>query len=91
MKFGNPYRAINVDMLHQVDLGVFKTLMDVLQEMSKELNLNPIPQLDEKIMGIKESTRFFHFRLPSSLRGGYFTSNANFVTFEHSSIMQVMK
>ena len=41
-------------MLHQADLGVFKTLMDVLQEMSKELNPNPISQLDERIMAIKE-------------------------------------
>jgi hypothetical protein len=29
-EFGNPYCAINVDMLHQADLGVFKTLMDIV-------------------------------------------------------------
>ena len=78
-------------VLHQADLGVFKTLMDVLQEMAKELNPNPISQLDERIMAIKESSRFFHFRLPGSSRGGYFTSNANFAAFEHRSVMQVIK
>jgi len=65
-EIGNPYRAINVDVLHQADLGVFKTLMDVVQEISKELNPNPIAQLDERIMEIKEAARFFHFRLPGS-------------------------
>ena len=45
-------------MLHQANLGVFKTLMDVLQEMSKELNPNPVSQLDERIMTIKESEDF---------------------------------
>ena len=78
-------------MLHQANLGVFKTLMDVLQEMSKELNPNPISQLDERIIAIKESARFFNFRLPGSSQEGYFTSAANFVTFEHHSIMQVIK
>ena len=64
-------------MLHQADLGVFKILMDVLQEMSKKLNPNPISQLDERIMAIKESARFFNFRLPGSSQRGYFTSAAN--------------
>ena len=78
-------------MLHQVDLAVFKTLMDVLQEMSKELNPNPISQLDERIMAIKESASFFNFRLHGSSREGYFTSAANFAAFEHSSIMHMIK
>lgn len=34
--FGNPYRAVNVDMLHQSDLGVFKTLVDI----KKHCNFN---------------------------------------------------
>jgi len=43
-KFGNPYLAINVDMLHQVDLDVFKRLMDIVQDISKRLDINPIPR-----------------------------------------------
>jgi len=41
-EFSNLYIAINVDMLHQADLGVFKTLMDIVQDISKELDVNPI-------------------------------------------------
>jgi hypothetical protein len=27
---GNPYRCLHVDIMHQSDLGVFKTLVDIL-------------------------------------------------------------
>lgn len=88
-EFGNPYLAINIDMLHQADLGVFKTLMNIVQDMSKELDVNPILELDRRLSVIKVSERFFEFQIPGSDRGGYFTSNANFAAFEHRSIMQV--
>ena len=76
-------------MLHQADLGVFKTLMDIVQEISKELDVNPIPELDKRLLVIKDVARFFQFRIPGSDRGGYFTSNANFAAFEHRAVMQV--
>ena len=61
-EFGNPYLAINIDMLHQADLGVFKTLMNIVQDMSKELDVNPIPKLDRRLSVIKESACFFEFQ-----------------------------
>lgn len=87
--FGNPYLAINVDMLHQADLGIFKTLMDILQNMSKELMRSPLPEMDRRLLVIKESARFFQFRVPGTDKGGYFTSNANFAAFEHRCVIQV--
>jgi len=88
-EFDNPYLAINVDMLHQADLGVFNTLMNIVQDMSKEINPNPISELDRRLAVIKDSARFFEFQVRGSDKGGYFTLNANFAAFEHHSIMQV--
>jgi len=76
-------------MLHQADLGVFKTLMDIVQDISSGLDCNPIPELDRRLLIIKDSARFFQLRVPGNDRGGYFTSNANFAAFEHRSVMQV--
>lgn len=87
--FGNPYLAINIDMLHQADLGIFKTLMDIVISVSKELREDPLPVLDKRLATIKNCGRFFQFRVPGTDKGGYFCSNANFAAFEHRSIMQV--
>jgi hypothetical protein len=35
-KLGNPYAAINVDVLHQTDIGIFKTLVSILRDMYSE-------------------------------------------------------
>jgi hypothetical protein len=35
-KLGNPYAAINVDVLHQANIGIFKTLVSILKDMSSE-------------------------------------------------------
>ena len=77
-------------MLHQADMGVFKTLMDVAREISKELTPNPIPILDRRLAILKASARFHLYRIPGNKRGGYFTSNANFAASEHRLVMQVM-
>ena len=76
-------------MLHQADLGIFKTLMDILQSVSKELENPPLLEMDRRLLVIKESARFFQFRVPGTDKGGYFTSNANFAAFEHRCVMQV--
>ena len=89
MEFGNPYCTINMDMLHQAYLMVFKTLMDIVHKISKELHVNPIPELDRRLMVIKDSSQVFLFRVLGNERSGYFTSNANFSTAEHRSVMQV--
>ena len=31
-EYGNPYLAVNVDMLHQADLGLFKTIIGIFKE-----------------------------------------------------------
>jgi hypothetical protein len=53
--YRNPYLAINVDMFHQEDLGIFKTLMDIVISVSKELRDNSLPILDKRLTIIKNS------------------------------------
>ena len=36
MEFGNPYCAINVDMLHQPNLEIFETIVEIVQNMPRE-------------------------------------------------------
>jgi len=57
--------------------------------MSKELTPPPLPELDRRLMIIKNSARFFQFQVPGTDKGGYFTSNANYAAFEHRCVMQV--
>ena len=88
-EFGNPYRAINVDMLHQANLGIFKTIVEIVQNMGKQLTSNPLLELDRRLMIIKETSRFFQFQVPGTNKGGYSSSNASYAAFEHRCIMQV--
>lgn len=76
-------------MLHQADLGIFKTLVDILIEVCKSMQRNPLLVLDERLAMMKKSSRFFQFRIPGTDKGGYFSSNANYAAFEHRAIMQV--
>jgi hypothetical protein len=76
-------------MLHQADLGVFKVLVDIVIEISQIITPNPLPILDKRLAKIKKSSRFFQFRVPGSVKDGYFSSNANYAAFEHRAIMQV--
>ena len=64
MEFGNPYCAINVDMLHQVNLGIFKIIVDIVQNMGKQITWNPLSELDRRLMIIKETLQFLKFRVP---------------------------
>ena len=50
-------------MLHQANLDVFKTVMDVVQEISKELTMNPIPELDRRLSIIKKSAQFHQLKI----------------------------
>ena len=88
-EFGNPYKAVNVDMLHQFDLGVFKTLVDILRSIAVSTSTTILPELDRRLLCIKNSSRFSKFLVPSTDKGGYFSSNSNYATFEHRSVMQV--
>ena len=87
--FENPYLAINVDMLHQADLGVFKTLVHILRSIAKEISSQILTELDERLYLIKDIGRFYQFRLPGINSGGFFGSNANFAAFEYRYVMQV--
>lgn len=92
-ELGNPYRAIQVDILHQSDIGIFKTLVSCLREMVRErlvLNRKVFMEMDKQLLQLKKESRFLAFRIPGNDKGGYFTSNANFAAFEHRAVMQVI-
>ena len=80
---------MNVDMLHQSDLGVFKILVDILRSITSSTSATILPEMDERLLCIKNSCRFSEFRVPGTDKGGYFTSNSNYAAFEHRSVMQV--
>lgn len=91
-KLGNPYAAINVDVLHQADIGIFKTLVSILRDMSSEgavCTSKAIFELDKRLATIQKESRYSHYRVPGTDKGGYFNSNANFAAFEHRVVMQV--
>ena len=56
--FGNPYRVVNVDMLHQSNLGVLKTLVDILRSIATSTSAAILPELDQRLLCIKNSSRF---------------------------------
>jgi hypothetical protein len=86
-RLGNPYLAINIDVLHQSDVGIFKMLVDIIREM---VPLTILTQLDQRLFQIWDKCRYPGFRIPRSARGGYFVSNANYAGFEHRAIIQVL-
>lgn len=86
-EFGNPYLAINVDMLHRADLGAFKTFVHILRSIA-EISSQILTELDNMLYLITDIGRFYQFRLPGINSGGFFGSNANFAAFEYRSVMQ---
>ncbi|GAQ89262.1 hypothetical protein KFL_005040060 [Klebsormidium nitens] len=91
--WGNPYRAVHVDMMHQTDLGLFPTICDALLNVAAGSHRTAIARAIEKaLMDIKENYRFADLRVPGSDKGGYFTSSgrSKFAAFEHRAVMQVV-
>lgn len=78
-------------MLHQADLGVFKTLIDIVRMIAQSHpnGGRTLAELDRRLSVIKEEARFYKFRVPGNLSSGYFLSQANYAAFEHRSVMQV--
>ena len=76
-------------MLHQANLEIFKTIVEIVQNMGKQLTGNPLLELDRRLLIIKQTSRFFQFRVPGTDKGGYFSSNASYAAFEHRCVMQV--
>jgi hypothetical protein len=91
IEWGNPYKAIHVDMFHQAYLGVFKTIIDILWGIAlASINSKILSSLDQRLFHIKKHSRYPSFRIHGPNKGGYFSSNANFAAFEHRSVMQVL-
>jgi len=90
-KWGNPYKAIHVDMLHQANLSVLKTIIDILRGTTlASINSKILSSLDQRLFHIKKHSRYPSFQILAIDKGGYFSSNANFATFEHLFVMHVL-
>jgi hypothetical protein len=88
INWGTPYKRIHVDMLHQVDLGVFKTIIDILRRIALvSINSKIFSSLNQCPFHIKKHSKYPSFRILGTNKGGYFSSNANFVAFEHQFVM----
>lgn len=96
---GNVYRALQPDKMHQFELGLFKTFIGILRNMSATSSSGTrvavIPRaleiLDERMTVLGYDHRYSEFRLPAcGGRTGYFVSNATFEAFEHRSVLQVI-
>ena len=48
-------------MLHQANLGILKTIVEMVQNMGKQLVGNLLSELDRRLMIIKETLKFFEF------------------------------
>jgi hypothetical protein len=87
---GNPYLALHVDILHQSDLGFFKTLVSIICDIAME---NPrqhvLKEMDRRLFTIKNKSRFSNFRVPGNEKSKYFSDQANFAAYEHRAVMQV--
>jgi hypothetical protein len=90
IEWGNPYKTIHVDMLYQAYLGVFKTIINILRGIVlASINSKIFSSLDWCFFHINKHSRYPSFQILGIDKGGYFSSNANFVAFEHQSIMHV--
>jgi hypothetical protein len=75
-------------MLHQTNLGVFKMIIDILQGIAlTSINSKILSSLDQHLFHIKKHSRYQSFWIPGTEKGGCFSSNAKFVTFEHQFVM----
>jgi len=64
-EFGNPYLAIQVDVLHQTDVGIFKMLIGILRCMASDGDLTyskAMKELDRRLLVIKKEARHAHYR-----------------------------
>lgn len=89
--WGNPYRAVHVDMLHQTDLGVFPVICTaVVQAAEAGGNGKASKLIERNLMRMKAGCRWPDLRIPGTEHGGYFTteSRSKFAAFEHRAIMQ---
>lgn len=91
-KWGNWYKAVHVDCMHQSDIGVFPTIMDtVLAAAAGSSSTCLARSIESQLMKIRDTCRFADLRIPGSDKGGYFTSKSRskFTAFEQRGVMQV--
>ncbi len=80
-----------MDILHQAYLSVFKTIIDILWGITlASINSKILSSLDQCLFCIKKHSRYPSFQILGTNKGGYFSSNANFATFEQRFVMQVL-
>jgi hypothetical protein len=82
-KWGNPYCVIHVDMLHQFDLGVFKTLVDTIWNILFTNFSKVLLELNKYLFETKARSCFPRCYVPNVNKKGYFSPNEKFATFEH--------
>jgi Plavaka transposase len=85
--YGNPYKAIMVETMHNVELGIWTYLIEYLREVCKKAICI---ELDRKLKELKFASTIPGFRLPTTDGGGYFWGGKNFHAFEHKSVIQVI-
>ncbi|CAI5460719.1 unnamed protein product, partial [Closterium sp. Yama58-4] len=86
---GNPYRALLVEVMHALDLGVFLHIVSCIRVYYAR-DREFLHSLDVELQRIATDTRISGFRIPSSEKGGYFAGAARFQAFEHRTVMQVI-
>jgi hypothetical protein len=87
---GNPYLALHVDILHQSDLGIFKTMVSIIQDIAMQNSRQHVLQeMDRRLFIIKRKSRFPNYRIPGNEKSRYFSNQANIAAYEHRSVMQV--
>jgi len=82
-KWGNPYCVIHMDMLHQFDLGVFKTLVDTIWNILFTNFSKVLLELNKYLFETKARSCFPRCYVPNVNKKGYFFPNEKFATFEH--------
>ena len=82
--WGNPYRAVMVDSMHQGELGLWVHLVACMRENYTRKQLREMDQILKDLAG---ETRISTLRLPG---GTYFEKGATYMAFEHRGVMQVM-
>jgi hypothetical protein len=47
-------------MLHQTNLGIFKTLVDIMRKIASEVGPHILPELDRRLLFIKDAARYYN-------------------------------
>ena len=70
-------------------LDCSKTIIGILREIGKERSPTTLKEMDQRLLRIKDSARFYKFRVPGTRTCGYFESPANYAAFEHRFVLHV--